>query len=247
MKPSSSAGDPRGGDGVGGVAEDEHALAGQIGRVDRARVPGQPRRVARRAPAPDRRRRARATSAMKSRVAPTPIGTVVVIGWPKFRCSHCAAWPAISGYSTTLKSASPSRARSAGVAPSGATTLTSMPSRSSRPVISRDVVAMAEAERGRAEHVAARPDAGSRAGRFVPGAGACGPAKRAHQLIEGLGRAPVLLPLVGRQFERHDRDRQAERARQAAGIVLDQFARCRTRRPAAPAAGSARRPRAPRS
>ena len=35
--------DARGGDGMGGVAEDKDALAGQIGRIDRARIPGQPR------------------------------------------------------------------------------------------------------------------------------------------------------------------------------------------------------------
>ncbi len=33
--------DPGGGDGVGGVAEHEHALAGEVGGVHRARVPGQ--------------------------------------------------------------------------------------------------------------------------------------------------------------------------------------------------------------
>ena len=56
-----------------------------------------------------------------------------------------------------------------------------------------------------------------------PGARRMRAGKRPHQLIECLGRAPVFLALVGRQFERDDRHRQAERARQAAGIVLDQF------------------------
>ena len=90
-------------------------------------------------------------------------------------------------------------------------------------MISLHVVAVAEAERRRAEQVAARPRARlarrplrARRRRVRPGQGA-------HELIEGLGRAPVLLPLVGRQLERHHRDRQAERPRQAAGIVLDQL------------------------
>jgi hypothetical protein len=56
-----------------------------------------------------------ATSAMKSRVAPLPIGTTFVDGCPKLRLSQPAATEAISGYSTTLKSASPMRARSAGL------------------------------------------------------------------------------------------------------------------------------------
>ena len=35
-------GDPCGGDGVGRIAEDEDALAGKVGRIDRARIPRQP-------------------------------------------------------------------------------------------------------------------------------------------------------------------------------------------------------------
>ena len=49
--------------------------------------------------------------------------------------------------------------------------------RSSSRVISIDVVAMAEAKRRRSEQIAARPPPGPRAGRCVPGGGACGPAK----------------------------------------------------------------------
>ena len=39
---------------------------------------------------------------MKSRVAPTPIGTVFTIGWPNCRDSHDAACMPVSGYSTML-------------------------------------------------------------------------------------------------------------------------------------------------
>ena len=89
------AGDALGGERVRRVAEDEHALAGEIGRIDRARVPGQPRGVV------ERRGRSSplsaATSAMKSRVAPTPIGTVLVYGWPCAFSRYCAAGSAISG------------------------------------------------------------------------------------------------------------------------------------------------------
>ena len=94
-----------------------------------------------------------------------------------------------------------------------------MPSRASRRGDLGDVVAMAEAERGGAEHVAAgaRPRARRRRRRRVRAG------QRADQLVEGLGRAPVLLLLVGRQLQRHDRDRQAQRLGEAAGIVLDQL------------------------
>ena len=55
----------------------------------------------------------------------------------------------------------------------------------------------------------------------MPRAGGIG--KGADQPVEGLRRAPVLLLLVGWQFQRDHRHRQVERLRQPAGIVLDQF------------------------
>ena len=36
-----AAGDAGGGDGVGAIPEDEHALAGEVGGIHRARIPGQ--------------------------------------------------------------------------------------------------------------------------------------------------------------------------------------------------------------
>jgi hypothetical protein len=89
-----------------------------------------------------------ATSARKSRVAPTPMGTVVVCGWPRLRFSQPADSPAISGYSTTLKSPSPMRAKSDGRAPSGATTFTSTP----RPASSPRTSAMSSRWRKPSEH-----------------------------------------------------------------------------------------------
>ena len=64
-----------------------------------------------------------------------------------------------------LKLASGKRRMSAGEAPSGATTFTSMPSNSRIRVTSRDVVAVAEAECGGTEDVGAQALAG---GRGVP-------------------------------------------------------------------------------
>ena len=74
------------------------------------------------------------------------------------------------------------------------------------------VVAVAEAEAGGAEQVAGeRLRARGRAGEV------------AHELEEGLGGAEALLALVGRQFERDDRNRQAHALGEPARIVLDQF------------------------
>jgi hypothetical protein len=90
--------DPGGGNGMGGVAKHEHPLAGEIIGVDRGRVPGKPFRAAfeqflRNLETPA----TFATSATKSRVAPTPIGTVVTISWPNWRLSQRAVVSAISG------------------------------------------------------------------------------------------------------------------------------------------------------
>jgi hypothetical protein len=79
------------------------------------------------------------------------------------------------------------------------------------------VVAVAEAERGRAEQVAARP--GSRL------AGRVRHRRRqvANDLVEGLGRAPVLFLLVRGQLQGHHRDRQREGLRETTGVVLDEL------------------------
>jgi hypothetical protein len=49
--------------------------------------------------------------------------------------------------------------------------------------------------------------------------------QRADELVEGLVCAEVLLALVGRKFQRHDRHGDAHGLGQAAGIVLDQLGR----------------------
>ena len=79
------------------------------------------------------------------------------------------------------------------------------------------IVAMAKAERGRPQKVAAGPrawDTRTRAAR-----------EGSHEPVERLRRAPVLLLLIGGEFERNDRDRQTQRAGETARIVLQQFGR----------------------
>ena len=78
-----------------------------------------------------------------------------------------------------------------------------------------DIVAMAKAQRGRAQQIAQGPRAG---GTLAFGAG-----QGAHEAIEGLGCAPVFLFLIGGQFQRHHGNRQGERGGEAARIVLNEF------------------------
>ena len=76
---------------------------------------------------------------------------------------------------------------------------------------------MAEAQRGGPEDVAgARIEIRIRVARLT---------EIAHDLVESLGRAPVLLLLVGRKLERNDRNGQRQRLGQPTGIVLNQFRR----------------------
>ena len=81
-----------------------------------------------------------------------------------------------------------------------------------------DVVTVAKAQGRGPEQVAPRPAAGQRRALHAGGAG-----NGAHHLVEGFGGAPVLLALVGGQFQRHHRHRQLQRLREPAGIVLDQL------------------------
>ena len=81
------------------------------------------------------------------------------------------------------------------------------------------VVAVAEAQRGGAQQVAAHALPGlarrARCGRRR--------AQVPYQLVESFGGAPVFLALVAGQFERDDRHRQVQRLGQAARVVLDQL------------------------
>ena len=103
------------------------------------------------------------------------------------------------------------------------------------------VVAMAEAQRGRAEDVGRRAAAFARRGAHVL------VGERPDQLVEGLRRAPILLALIARQLERDTGHRQAHRLARGRRGRPGSARRCMTRRPASPAAGTARTRRAPPS
>ena len=111
--------DAGGGVHMGGVAEEEDALAGQIGAVDRCATT--------RAGAGGFRRPSAATPAICGHFGDEIAGGAdadrhglgVGLAAARAPCQRAAA-SAVSGYSSTLKCAAPRRAMSAGVAPIGA-------------------------------------------------------------------------------------------------------------------------------
>ena len=86
-----------------------------------------------------------------------------------------------------------------------------------------DVIAVAEAQGAGAQDVAAR------AACTLSGACHIGLLRQAaNQVVEGLGSAPVFLALVGGQLQCHHRNRQVQRLRQAARVVLNQLGGARS-------------------
>ena len=210
-----------GGDGVGGVAVDEHPLAREIVAVHRARVPRHPRRCAGQG---GRRVHAGQGGDFLHEVAGGANadghdlrgGLAEGAGQPgggdagHFRIQHHVevgiAQPRQVGRSRAL----------------GGGHVDVDAQLAQQPRDLHHVIPVAEAQRRRAEDVGPRTRAplplAARRGRVRPGAGA-------DDLVEGLRRAPVLLLLVGRQLHRHHRHRQVQRAGEAAGVVLDQLRR----------------------
>ncbi len=167
-----------------------------------------------------------ATSATKSRVAPTPIGTVLVKGWPSSRSIQRAAASPVSGYISTLKCAAPMRAMSDGVRAHRRDDVDARcPGPRAAPVTSVMSSRWRKPERGGADQV---------------GGDLRGAVHRAreglHDLEEGLVRAEIFLALIatavpagspapaGPSFRTCRRDRP--------GSVR----RCRTRRRSSPRA-----------
>ena len=95
------------------------------------------------------------------------------------------------------------------------------------------VVAIPEAERGRAQQVAARTAvfAGGGGGHAFPwwraGRWREGEQQGANEMIECLAGAPILLLRVGRQLQRYDGDRQRHAHRERSGLILNEFRRAR--------------------
>ena len=152
---------------------------------------------------------------MKSRVAPRPIGTVAHgrLAVDPFQPGGGGAGDLGIEHDVEVRVGQPAQVGRRGAERGGDVHLDAQPAQQAPDL--DDVVAVAEAERRGAEQVAARAvRRGARRGRG---------GEVAHQLVEGLRRAPELLLLIGGQLQREDRDRQVEGLGEAAGIVLDQL------------------------
>ena len=88
-----------------------------------------------------------------------------------------------------------------------------------------EIVAVPEAQCRRAEDVARCTLAFGPLGTGRPRGRGMRACKRAHDAVEGFGRTPVFLALIGRQLQRDHGDRKVQRGSEPTGIVLDQFGR----------------------
>jgi hypothetical protein len=203
------------------VAEHEHTLAGQVRRVHRARVPRQPRRVGRR----------------HRRLDPGGHGDLAqeVAGR-----AHADRHRAHHGQPERALDPRARRPGHLGRVAHHEVALGDAPQVVDAGAQRRDhvrvharlgeqgaqlahVVARAEAEHRRPEHRGPRPPPRLARRPRRPGRRRQRPAHRAHELVEGLRRAPVLLLAVRRQLERHHRHREAEPLGERPGLVLDQL------------------------
>ena len=216
---------------MGAVAVDEHALRGQVGRVDRARVPGKPsalggeegldvdvrdasdlaEEVARRADADRHRLDGRLAERLLEPAAggARDLGVEADVEVGVGQAREVGAGRVERGDDVDVDADAPEQSAHLD-----------------------DVVAAAEAEARRADQVRARP--ARRGRRAVARVGAVRGRRRGalargveqqrpHQRVEGLARAPVLLLRVGGELERHDRNRQAEPLRERPRLVLDEL------------------------
>ena len=229
-------GDSRCGDDMGRIAEHEHALAGQVGRIDRARVPGQARLRAGQRSHPGmfaRQHRIGADPGERSHLGDEGAGAVDAHR-RGLRIRHAE------------RALQPRRQRArhfrvqADVEVGLGQALQVVRRRAQRcdhvdvdaefaeqPGDLDHVVAAAEAEDRRPEQVRLRARAVGARRAHGAGRGDAVGEQRAGKLVEGFGGAPVLLLRVRGQFQRHHRHRQAEGLAEVAGLVLQQFGRAR--------------------
>ena len=205
------AGDPGGGLHMGGVAEDEHALAREVGRIDRPRIPRQPQ--------------ARGIGRARHAGQGADFGDEVMRGADAdrhdLRPGHIevALEEARRRFARlgVEKHVEMRRRQSGDVGWRGAHRRDHVHA-DAQVVEERreflDIVAVTEAEARGAKDV--RGDLRRLLLRL---------AEMPADLEEGLVRAEVLLPLVGRKFQRDDRHGKTHGLGQTARIVLDQLGR----------------------
>ena len=231
-----AAGDAGGGDGVAGVAEHEHPLAGEVGGIHRARVPGQARAPFRRAhpiaAGHQLRRQVQAEHAVQ--LAQEGHGGAdadrhrvhcrdaeLALQPAAHRGRHLRVEVEVGvgrGDAHQVGRAGTQRGHHGHIDAVGGQQLADL----------AHVVAAAEAQQRGAQQVHPRPAAfrPPAAGIRFGGAGRrqLGFEQATHQLVEGFGGAPVLLLGVGGQLQAHHRNAaQVHAGGQGTGLVLDQL------------------------
>ena len=235
LKAQLLAGDAGGGDRVGGIAEDEHPLAGEVGGIHRARIPGEPR-----GPLSKTRGFARPCGAL--RLQPQHLFQFRQEGLGggdadrhRFDGGHAEAplQPAAHGGGHLRIEADIGIGRGdphqiGGPGPQRCGDGHIDAPFAQQPGDLAHVIAAAEPEQGGADQVDPRPAAfflptlrrrfrSARLGQLVF-------QQAPHQLVEGFRCSPVLLFGVGRQLQAHDRQlAEAHAHGQGTGLVLDQF------------------------
>ena len=196
---------------MGAVAKDEHALAGQIGAVDRAGPPGQTQ--------------AALVGADGQAGQAGYFGKEIVCGTDADRHGlgegllEVRLQPAGCGFGVFrvhqhVEMGSAEAGDVGGTGPHRRDDIDGHAHRGQQTGQFGDVVAVAKAQGGRADQV----------GRDLFGAGT-GFGQMADDLQEGFIGAKAFLALIGRQVERDDWQAQIHAARQTGRVVLDQFGR----------------------
>ena len=221
---------------MGRVAEDEHPLAGQVGRVDRTGVPGHARlRPGERSHARvfARQHRVGADACQRGHFGDEGAGAVDThrrgLG---IRHAEGALQPGRQGTRHFRIQAdveigirqAPEVVRRC---PQRRDHVDVDAQFTEQPGDLDHVVAAAEAEHRRPQQVRLRTHTLGTHRTHGTGRGDAVGEQRSCELVEGLCSAPVFLLRVRGQFQRHHRHRQAEGLAEVAGLVLQQFGRAR--------------------
>ena len=206
------------GNGMRGVAENEHAFAGQIGRIDRAAPPRQVRRIEHGGRIDARQARHFGDEITRRAVADRHGAHGFL---PELAFQPATGRIGDFGIEADVEIGLAQPRQIGGAGPQRGGYIDGNAQGVEQPGDFDHIVAMPEPKRGRPQQIDAGPG-GVRA-RCRRGTGA----HRTHQVVEGFGRAPVLFALVAGQFERDHRAWQPHRLDQPGGIVLDQLGRAR--------------------
>ena len=219
-EPEFARGEASGCDGVAGVAENEDPLTRQVGRIDRARIPGGPRRM---------------TGEKWFRIdtgegggfadevdgCPDTDGHRLGHGLLEIACKPLRSQGCGFGVEDDIEVGITQTRDVVGARVERCDDIDVNADRGKQARDFTNIIAVAKAERCGAEQIAA----GSALSAIGYSLGWS--RERAHQLIKGFGRSPIFLALVGRKLQGNDRDGECQCFGQTARVVLDQLSRTR--------------------